>query len=329
VSAEMTPPAARAPRAPVANLGAVLRFGSRYAFPLAVLVLVVIGLVGFPAFRTATNVRNILESSSVLLLVALGQTLVVLSRGADLSVGSMVGLSGAVFAYLYTNGTSQLLAILGALALGLAIGALVNGLLITKAKISFLIVTLGTFSILASQANVVLDGNAVVVDSTLLTDVANNQVLGIPAIFAVAFVVYLALILVTRCTGYGRALYAVGSNPVAARLSGVAVDRVLIITFGLCSLLSALAGILTVGQLGSSQTTAGVGLELQSIAAVLVGGTRFSGGYGSMTKTLIGVLFLGVLNNLLLIVGLSSFWQQTFAGLVLIVAVGVDRTRED
>jgi ribose transport system permease protein len=329
MSAEASQVSSANPASRVPRLAGAMRRAPQYAFPLALLALIVYGAIGYSAFRSGANVRNILDSSAVLLIVALGQTLVILTRGADLAVGSMVGLTGAIYAHLYTTGTAEVLAIAAALGVGVAVGILVHGLLITKAKISFLIVTLGTYSILASQADIVLNGNAVVVNSTLLSDIANNQVLGIPVIAVVAFVIYGLLVLVTRCTGYGRAVYAVGSNPDAARLAGLPVDRIIIISFGICSLLAAIAGILTVGQLGSAQTTAGVGLELQSIAAVLVGGTRFSGGHGGMTKTLMGVLFLSVLDNLLLIVGLSSFWQQTFAGLVLIVAVGVDRTRQD
>jgi ribose/xylose/arabinose/galactoside ABC-type transport system permease subunit len=302
---------------------------ARFAFPLALVALLSFGVLGYSQFRTVDNLRNILIFSSVLFVVSIGQTLVVLTRGVDLSVGSMVGLSGAVYAHLYTTGTTQVVAILAALGLGLGVGYLFHGLLITKLKISFLIVTLGTFSILASQMLVVLKGNAVVVDSALLAGLANDRVLGIPDLVLFAAALYVIALLMLRATALGRAIYAVGSNPTAARLTGIPVDRVLMTAFGLCSLFAAVAGLLTVGQLGSAEPSAGVGLELQSIAAVLIGGTRFSGGYGGVTNTLFGVLFLGVLNNLLLTVGVSSFWQPTFAGLVLIAAVGIDRTRKE
>lgn len=307
----------------------VVATAGQYAFPLALLALIAFGLAAYPNFRSVNNLLSMLTFSSILFIVAQGQTLVILGRGVDLSVGSMVGLSGAVYAEMATHGWSSAVAIIAALALGLAIGGLVHGLLITKLKISFLIVTLGTFSILASQALVVMHGTDIPVDSALLNALANEKTVGIPNLVILAAVLYGLLLLVLRCTAYGRSLYAVGSNPEAARLAGIPVDRVVIIAYALCALFAAIAGLLTVGQLGSAQTTGGAGLELTSIAAVLLGGTRFSGGYGSITRTLFGVLFLGVLNDLLSIAGVSSFWQGTASGLVLIIAVAIDRTRRD
>jgi ribose transport system permease protein len=299
------------------------------AFPIALALLIVFGLAFYPTFRTTDNFLNVLSFSSVLFIVALGQTLVVLGRGVDLSVGSMVGLSGAVFAVLLLDGWPWLLAAFAVVVLGLAFGLFVHGLLITKLRISFLIVTLGTFSILRSLSQVVLEGQSTTVDAPALDTLANARLAGIPNLVLLAAALYGLAVLLLRTTSYGRSLYAVGSNPESARLAGIPVDRVIIVAYGICGLFAALAGLLTVGQIGSAQPTAGAGVELASIAAVLLGGTRFSGGFGSVTRTLFGVLFLGVLNNLLFIGGVSSFWQGTASGLVLIAAVAADRSRRD
>lgn len=310
-----------------------MRLLQRFAFPAALATLVSYGLVALPQFRTVATMRNILAFSAILFIVALGQTIVVISRGVDLSVGSMAGLAGAVFAKVVDNGWSlgfgpPFLGALTALGMAVLIGAGFHGLLITKARISFLIVTLGTFAILRSQVNVVLQGRSVTVGIDAFDTIVNGRTLGIPNVVLIAAVVYVGVVLLLRSTVFGRALYAVGANPEAARIAGIPVDRVVITAYGLSAFLAAVAGILIVGQLGSAQVTAGSGMELTAIAAVLLGGTRFSGGYGSATHTLMGVLFLGVLNGVLTLAGVSSFWQGTASGLVLIAAVTIDRTRE-
>jgi ribose transport system permease protein len=301
----------------------------RFAFPAALIAMTLFGLIAYPTFRSVDGLLNVLSFSSILMIVALGQTLVVLGRGADLAVGSMAGLSGAIFATRLADGWPAWLAAAAALLVGLGVGIVLHGLLITKARISFLIVTLGTFSILRSQVQVILDGQSVTVDAPTLDNLANGRWLGVPALVWVAGLLYVATVLLLRCTGFGRSLYAVGSNPVAARLAGLPVDRVVIIAFALCAVLASFAGLLIVGQLGSAQPTAGAGLEMSSLAAVLLGGTRFSGGNGNVTRTLFGVLFLGILNNILFIAGVSSFWQGTASGVVLIAAVAIDRSRKE
>lgn len=296
--------------------------------PLALAALIIFGVTMFPSFRSPATFINIVMFSSVLLIVAVGETFVVIGRGADLSVGSMVGLSGAVLAVLLLEGWPPLLAALAAILLGAAIGV-AHGVLVTKLKISFLIVTLGTFAILRSQAQVLLQGQSRSVDIPLLDTLANGRIGPVPNLVIVAVVIYLLATLVLRRTGFGRSLYAVGSSPEAARLAGIPTSRVIIIAFVISAVLAAFAGLLTVGSLGSAQMTAGSGLELAALSAVLLGGTRFSGGFGSATRTLIGVLFLGVVNSVLLAAGISSFWQGTASGLVLIAAVALDRTRKD
>lgn len=296
--------------------------------PAALLALIIAGLILFPSFRSVTSFINILTFSSLLMIVAIGQTFVVIGRAADLTVGSMVGLSGAVFAVLVIGGMPPIVALLLALLAGSLIG-LVQGLIITKLKISFLIVTLGLFALLRSQVQVLLNGQSKNVDVPWLVTLATGRIGIIPNLVIIAVVVFVIATLVLRGTAYGRALYAVGASPETARLAGIPVARVVIISFIICAFTASVAGLLTVGTLGSAQTTAGAGMEMTALSAVLLGGTRFSGGFGSATRTLFGVLFLGVLNSLLFAAGISSFWQGTASGLVLILAVALDRTRKD
>ncbi len=296
--------------------------------PAALLALIVAGLLLFPSFRSVTSFINILTFSSLLLIVAIGQTFVVIGRAADLTVGSMVGFSGAVFAVLFISGIPAILAAALALVIGSLLG-FVQGLLITKLRISFLIVTLGLFALLRSQVQVLLNGQSKNVDVPWLQTLATGRIGIIPNLVIIAVIVFIIATLVLRGTSFGRALYAVGASPETARLAGIPVARVVIISFVICAFAASIAGLLTVGTLGSAQTTAGTGMEMTALSAVLLGGTRFSGGFGSATRTLFGVLFLGVLNSLLFAAGVSSFWQGTASGLVLILAVALDRTRKD
>lgn len=296
--------------------------------PAALIVLIAFGLILFPSFRSVTTFMNILTFSSILMIVAIGETFVVIGRGADLTVGSMVGLSGAILAVLVVDGWPPLLAALTALAIGAAIG-LIQGVIITKLKISFLIVTLGLFALLRSQVQVLLNGQSKNVSIPWLEALSTGRIGIIPNLVLVSVVVFLVATFVLRGTAYGRALYAVGASPETARLAGIPTSRITIIAFGISALTASIAGLLMVGSLGSAQTTAGSGMEMTALSAVLLGGTRFSGGFGSATRTLVGVLFLGVLNSILFAAGVSSFWQGTASGLVLIIAVALDRTRKD
>jgi ribose transport system permease protein len=302
----------------------------QFAFPLALLTMIMIGVFLYPQFRTSANVRNVLTFASIPLIVAFGQTIVVLARGADLSVGSMIALSGAVLGWLFAiKGVSFPITIVLCLCVGVGLGAIVNGMTVTKLRVSFIIVTLGTFSIFRSLADVIISGTSVTVYDPNLDWLSNGEIGPIPVLIIIAALFYLVVLFVLRGTTFGRSVYAVGANPEAARLSGIPVHRIVIAGYAICGLLAAFAGILTVGQLGSAQPTAGVSAELNSLAAVLLGGTRFSGGHGGVTGTVMGVLFLGILTNLLLIAGVNSFWQGTASGLVLIAAVALDRTRRD
>ena len=301
---------------------------SRLAFPIALVILLVGGAIAYPEFGTLTNFRIVIAFSVVPFIIATGQTFVIVGRGVDLSVGSMAGLAGAVFAVLTAHGESALVALTVTMLIAGGWG-LLQGLLITKLKVSFFIVTLAGFSIVRSQASVVLKGTSLTVNSPPIDWLSNGLVAGVPIIIIVAAIAFLAALGVMRGTVYGRSLYATGSNPQAALLAGIRTDRITTTAYVISASLAGFAGVLLVGQLGSSQPSAGTGLELISIAAVLLGGTRFSGGHGGVGGTLVGVLFLQLLSNLLLIAGVDAFWLGTASGVVLILAVAIDRTRKD
>ncbi|NIK61503.1 ABC transporter permease [Kribbella shirazensis] len=270
-----------------------------------------------------------LATYAAVLIMALGQTFVVLQVGFDLSTGAMQGFIGGLVFLLVGWQLPDGLVIVSCLAAALAIGMFVHGVLIAKAKMNFFIVTLASFTILPSVLRVILDGSSKPVYSPALDRLANGSVLGIRIPVLIAAVVFAVLWVVLNKTVFGRNVYAVGSNREAARLAGVPVDRVVMACYGICALCAGIAGLLLVGTLGAADPTAGLGNEFFALTAVLLGGTRFSGGQGTLAGTLLGLLFLVILSNILLLSGMPQFWIGAVQGVVLLVAVGIDRARRE
>ena len=303
---------------------------SRYA---AVLVLLV-GSFGYFSvtqdnFLTQANVENLLTSVSILLVVSVGMTFVVLTGGIDLSVGSLLALSGLILAKLFDQaGLPAALAVVATVLIGALIGGAVNGVLIGRFGLSFFVVTLGTLSLYRGIVNIWSDTQTIYVTSTFVDGIGFGKFLGLAtpvwimiAVFAVAFVVL-------RWTFFGRDVYAVGGNADAARLSGISIPRTLIAVYAIAGLCAALGGVIQVGRLGAASPLVGESIPLDAAAAVLLGGTSFLGGVGGVMGTAVGVLFIGTLQNGLSIAGVSSFWQQVVTGVILIVAVGIDRIQQ-
>jgi ribose transport system permease protein len=297
---------------------------------LAIVVLLFLGAMPFLSqLRSGPYLMVQLATYSAVLIMALGQTFVVLQVGFDLSTGAMQGFIGGL-AFLFvgwqlTDGVVILLC----LGIALAIGVLVHGVLIAKAKMNFFIVTLASFTILPSLLRVILDGSSKPVYSPALDTLANGTTLGIRNPVIVAALAFVVLWVLLNRTVFGRNVYAVGSNREAARLAGVHVDRVTMTCYGICALCAGIAGLLLVGTLGAADPSAGLGNEFFALTAVLLGGTRFSGGQGTLFGTLLGLLFLVVLSNILLLSGMPQFWIGAVQGVVLLVAVGIDRARRD
>lgn len=276
-----------------------------------------------PHFLTVPNLLNIAEQTSINAVVAAGMTYVIVSGGIDLSVGSIVALSGVVLGVALQAGFPLPFALALALGAGAACG-LVNGALVSLGRLPPFIVTLGMMSIARGAALVVTEGRPVSGFDPGFRAVATGDVLGVPAPIVVTVLVYLIAHAVLTRTTFGRYVYAIGGNEEATRLSGVTVRLHKTIVYGVSGLASAVAAVILTARLNSAQPIAGMMYELDAIAATVIGGTSLMGGEGTLAGTLVGALIMGVLRNGLNLLGVSSFLQQIVIGAVIISAVLVD-----
>jgi ribose/xylose/arabinose/galactoside ABC-type transport system permease subunit len=291
-----------------------------------ILILSVYASLVSPNFLTERNIFNVLRTAAFLGTVAIGETLVIMSGGIDLSVGSVIKLAVLMSAILMDGKPENIaVAVAATLAVGAAVG-LVNGLLITKARIAPFIVTLGAYSILRG------------VGYTVATKPVGRAAPSFLRLYDLKFgpvpllVIFLALLIVAgifvlRRTAFGRYIYAIGGNEQVARLSGVRVDRVKIGVYMLCGTLAALTGLLYLARSGVGDPVTGEGAELQAITAVILGGTSLFGGQGRLIGTLGGVLLLGLTNNVLVLLNVSSWYQELIQGLVIVGAVALYKQR--
>jgi ribose transport system permease protein len=291
------------------------------AFGLLVLCL---GLwVATPYFATAANLANVAEQSAVVGVIAIGMTCVILTGGIDLSVGSVVALAGVVIGSALQRGVPVPLALLlGALA-GLAAGA-VNGVMITRGKLPPFIATLGMMSVARGAALMLSDGRPISGFPNGVRVLATGRPFGIPAPVLLMLVLYAAAYVMLTRTVVGRYLYAIGGNEEASEMAGIHVHRYKIIAYMLSGLSASVCALLLVARLDSAQPIAGIGYELDAIAAVVIGGTSLLGGSGSVIGTLIGALIMSVLRNGLNLLGVSSYLQQVTIGVVIVAAVLID-----
>ena len=268
-------------------------------------------------FMTTSNILNILRQTSINAVIATGMTFVILTGGIDLSVGSILGFSGAVAAMMLASGVNSIIAIPVALIVGLVVGAL-NGVLISKGKLQPFIVTLATMTMLRGATLVFTDGKPIgtgfEANSKLFAWFGNGYVLGIPVPIIVIIVTFLVALFVLTQTKIGRYVYALGGNEEATKLSGISTDKVKIFVYAISGMMAALAGIIITSRLSSAQPTAGSGYELDAIAAVVLGGTSLAGGTGTIVGTMIGALIIGVLNNALNLMDVSSYFQMLAKG---------------
>ena len=276
-----------------------------------------------PHFLTIPNLVNVAQQTSINAVVAVGMTFVILSGGIDLSVGSIVALSGVVLGTALQSGQALPLALALALGVGVICG-LANGVLISWGNLPPFIVTLGMMSIARGMALVFTEGRPVSGFSEDFRSVATSNVAYVPAPVAIMIVVYLIAHLVLTRTTFGRYVYAIGGNEEATRLSGVQVRVHKTVIYGVAGLMSAVAAVILTARLNSAQPIAGMMYELDAIAATVIGGTSLMGGEGTLVGTLIGALIMGVLRNGLNLLGVSSFLQQIVIGAVIVGAVLVD-----
>ncbi|OJU85973.1 MAG: hypothetical protein BGO11_18275 [Solirubrobacterales bacterium 70-9] len=288
-------------------------------------VLFVVLAITQSGFATWTNMQNMLTAISVLWVVSLGMTFVVLTAGADLSVGAIAALTGILFAKLIDAGLSGWPALAVTLLFGLAIGFLINGPLIGRLGLSFFVVTLASMIAFTGVVNLWSGTESFIVESSVPAALGIDTYAGLPAPIWIMIGTLVVAIYVQQWTFFGRHVYAVGGSLTAARLSGIRTSWTIMGVYGVTALCATLGSIISIGRIGVAAPTVDVNLPLQAIAAVLLGGTSLSGGTGGVGGTAIGVLFIGVLQNGLSIAGVQSFWQQVVTGLILVLAVLIDQ----
>ncbi len=300
----------------------------------SLLVLIIFSLVIAvlnPRFLTISNILNILRQTSINSVIAAGMTFVILSGGIDLSVGSILAIAGAFAATMVAQGTNILIVVLLALLAGTAIGAF-NGVVISKGKIQPFIATLASMTLLRGYTLVFTDGKPIGTGSfesaKVFSEIGAGYFLGVPIPIYIMAVVFILAYYILRHTRTGRYVYSVGSNEEATIYSGINTERIKVFVYAASGFLAALAGIIITARLSSAQPQAGSGYELDAIAAVVLGGTSLSGGVGSIFGTIIGALIIGVLNNALNLMNVSSYYQLLLKGFVILVAVLLDRKQK-
>lgn len=294
---------------------------------VALVALVVATGIAEPRFVEVDSLRNLVLNASLIAILAVGQTLVVVTRNIDLSVGSVLGLAAfATGTLLSDQGLAIPLVVLAGVALGAGCG-LVNGLLVTVGRVPALVATLGTLYVYRGLAFVWTDGRQV--NAETLPDaflgLGTRTLLGVPVLVIVAALVVLVVGIAMRDTRAGRELYAIGSNPQAARLAGIHTDRRVLGAFVLSGLLAGLAGVLFTARFGTVDGTAGTGYELDVVAAAVVGGVAIFGGSGTVVGAALGALVLGTITSSLIVLRVDPLWQRAFVGALLLAAITLDR----
>jgi len=323
---ETTPTAQKAPRADVTSTRAkIADFISDNGALVGLLVLCVAMFIATPDFLTPNNLLNVGIQASVVAILAFGQTFVIVTAGIDLSVGSVAALSAMVAAFTGQSwGMPPLVALLFGLLTGLAAGML-SGAATAYAKLPPFIATLAMLSVARGLTLVV--SNDIPIPTSSVVTWLGGSVGPIPMPVVVLLVMGAIGWFILNRLSIGRAMYAVGGNLEAARLSGIPVKRVLVTVYALSGIFAAVAGLVLSGRLASAQPQAATGYELDAIAAVVIGGASLAGGVGKISGTLIGALVLAVIRNGLNLLNVSAFWQQVIIGLVIAVAVGIDVLR--
>ena len=305
---------------------------------IALLLLMIVLSIVTDKFLTAGNLWNVLRQISVNMCLSIGMTLVILTAGIDLSVGAVLGLSGAICAGLLKSGISipamdlwigftVLGAIIAAIMVGTALG-LFNGWVITRFSVPPFVATLSMLTVARGLTFLYTQGQPISDLGTNFEKIGTAWFLGVPVPVWISVLFILAFYVLTTKTSLGRFIYAIGGNEKAAQVSGVPIQKVKWIVYALSGAMAAIGGVLVTSRLNSAQPNAGINYELDAIAAIVIGGTSLSGGQGSVKGTIIGAILIGVLNNGLVLLNVSPFWQQVVKGLVILLAVIVDKMNQ-
>ena len=296
----------------------------RYGMLLVLLVMVAFASLLSDRFFTTANLLNVTRQVAINAVLAAGMTIVIISGGIDLSIGSVVAISGALGAGLMAGGAGWFAGVLVTLPVGLALG-ITNGLFIAYGQLPPFIVTLATMALARGFTQVYTGGRAIHVTNQTFQWFGHGYLGSIPVPVIIMVVVYILGYLFVKHTKLGRLVYAVGGNEQACRMAGIRVNRVKVAIYGINGLLAGLVGVILTARLFSAQPTAGVSYEMDAIAAVILGGTSLSGGRGNIGGTIIGALIIGVLGNVFNLLNVSPFYQDVAKGLVILVAVLLDR----
>ncbi len=311
---------------------------SKFQSLIALLILCIVLSILTDKFFTAENGLNVLRQIAVNICISVGMTLVVLTAGIDLSVGSVLALCSAVTAGLLKNGIeipagnlwigfTLLGAVLAGLLLGFLLGCF-NGFAITKFNVPPFVATLAMLTIARGFTMLYTKGHPISNLGDSFAFIGTGWLFGIPVPVYIAAVVVLVAVFITQKTKIGRYIYAIGGNEQAAKLSGINIKKVKITVYAIAGALAALGGVIVASRLDSAQPNAGISYELDAIAAVVIGGTSLSGGKGSVWGTVMGAIIIGVLNNGLVLLNVSPFWQQVVKGSVILLAVIIDKAGE-
>jgi putative xylitol transport system permease protein len=298
---------------------------SRYGIIIAFLVICIVLSFMNEYFLTVSNLSSVLLQTSINGILAIGMTYVIIAGGVDLSVGSVLALAGMVSAGLVTgtSGHGAWAGVLGGMVAGVVCGAL-NGAIVAGFRLPAFVVTLGMLSAARGATQIWNDGAPISQLSDDFLFLGEGRIFGIPVPVLMFLGLFVIGWFVLRYTRFGRYVYAVGGNEKSAKVSGISTSKVLFGVYAICGLCAGLAGVVLTARTTSALTQSGIGYELDAIAAVVIGGTSLSGGVGSLTGTLFGALIIGVINNGLDLMGVSSYYQQVIKGIVIVAAVLLD-----
>ena len=303
----------------------IIEILKKFKTGIGLLALIIVLSFMSPYFLTIPNLLNVVRQVSIIALISFGMTMVILTGGIDLSVGSMLAFSGAIAAGIMVNsGLNVFLAILLGLAAGTALG-LFNGIAVAKAKLPAFIVTLAMMTVARGFTLIYTNGRPISGFDETFRFFGAGYIGRIPVPVIIMFILLFVIYILLKKTPLGRYIYAIGGNETATKLSGINTDKIKIAVYGLNGFLAAVSGIILTSRLNSAQPMAGEGYELDAIAAVVLGGTSLSGGSGGVVGTIIGALIIAVLNNGLNLLNVSSFYQLVAKGGVILLAVFLDR----
>jgi ribose transport system permease protein len=314
-----------APAAAVRRASRLRRLFGMRELTLLVIILVVVAAMSAvsPFFFTMANFRAVSIGLVPTAIIAVGMTLLLISGGFDLSVGAVLALASTVTAFVLADAGSIPLAVAAGLATGAGVG-LLNGLVVTQFRVNPLVATLGTMSVARGAALVMTEGFSISTLPPAFGRIGQSSLLGIPTMVWITLALVLLGDLALRHSVFLRQVYFIGGNETAARLSGLAVDCVRVVAYALTGLLAAIAGILLSSRLMSGMPTAGNALELQVLAACVIGGASLRGGEGTVLGAFLGVVFVALINNSMTMLAVSIYWQMIVTGAVLVAAVALD-----